>query len=70
MLDALANIVGILQTVWGYLANLLGSLYIFIDILAGSIVLPLELVGFMPALLGASVTAVISLAVVKLIVGR
>lgn len=70
MLDFLADIVGFLETVWQFLESFFHSLITALNVLATSITFPLSLVTYLPVIIGTSVTIIVSISVVKFILGR
>ena len=70
MLDALSKILGFIESVFEFFINLVESTFMALEVLTKAIVFPLELSGMMPAIIGSSMLIVVSLAVVKFILGR
>lgn len=70
MFDFFEKVLGFIETVFEFFINLVESLFMALEVLAKSIVFPLELAGLMPSIIGSAMTIVVSLAVVKFIVGR
>lgn len=70
MFDWLNSISGFFETIWQFVQNLIGSLITGIGILASSTSLPLAMIRFMPAIIGASISIVMVVGVVKFVVGR
>ncbi len=70
MFDFFEQILGNVAMVIDYFIGLVHSLISFVGVLAGAVVLPQTLIGYMPALLGTAVLSVISVGVVKMIIGR
>lgn len=61
---------GFFGTLAETIKNWLGSIREIIDILGDSLDLPMRLSGYMPAIIGASITIVLFTMVVKFIIGR
>lgn len=70
MLDFFSKVLGYLESFFEYFINILDSLFMGLEILAKSIVFPFELSGFLPSIIGSAMIIVISLVVVKFILGR
>lgn len=70
MFDWLNSISGFFATIWQFVQNLIESLITGIGILASSTSLPLAMIRFMPAIIGASISIVMVVGVVKFVVGR
>ena len=70
MFDFINQVLGVIETVFEFFINLVESLFMALEVLSKSIVFPLELSGYMPSVLGSAMAIVVSLAVVKFIVGR
>lgn len=70
MFDFFEKVLGFIETVFEFFINLVESLFMALEVLAKSIVFPLELSGLMPSIIGSAMVIVVSLAVVKFIVGR
>lgn len=70
MFDFFGTILGWLQTLANFIVSLVESLILAIVALSASSSLPLTLVSFMPAILGASITIVVAVMVVKFLIGR
>lgn len=70
MFDFFEKILGFIESIWQFFINLINSTILAIETLLSSIILPLELASIVPSILGASVSIVVSLAIVKFIVGR
>ena len=70
MFDFFEKILGFIETVFEFFINLVESLFMAIEVLAKAVVFPIELSGLMPSILGSAMLIVVSLAVVKFIVGR
>lgn len=70
MFDFFEKVLGFIETVFEFFINLVESLFMALEVLSKSIVFPLELAGLMPSVIGSAMVIVVSLAVVKFIVGR
>lgn len=70
MFDFIGTILGYFQTLANFLINLVESLVLAIVALINSVQLPITLIGHMPAIIGASISIVIALMVVKFLIGR
>ena len=70
MFDFFEKVLGFFDTIFNFFINLIESYLMAINVVAESIRLPIFLSGFLPAFLGAALLIVISLSVIKLIVGR
>lgn len=69
MLGFLDWIVNLIETLFSFLINTIESLITFLLVLNDSLQLPFMLIGFAPAIIGASISAVVAIGVVKLILG-
>lgn len=58
------------ETIWNFISNLISSFITLFSMISAAVALPPVLVGLVPAVIGSTILAVVSLAVVKLIVGR
>ena len=58
------------ETIWNFVSNLISSFITLFSMISAAVALPPVLVGLVPAVIGSTILAVVSLAVVKLIVGR
>lgn len=70
MFDFFSKVLGYFESFFEYFINFLDSLFMGIEILTKSIVFPFELSGFLPSIIGSAMIIVISLSVVKFILGR
>lgn len=70
MFDFFATVTGWLVTIGNFFISLLESLLLAIVALTSASSLPLFLIQFMPAILGASISIVVSVMVVKFLLGR
>lgn len=70
MFDFFGTILGWLQTLANFIVSLVESLILAIVALSASSSLPLTLVSYMPAILGASITIAVAVMVVKFLIGR
>lgn len=70
MFDFFDQILGFIESVWQFVINIINSLVIALETLTTAVRLPLELVAYVPGILGSSIVVVVSLAIVKFIVGR
>lgn len=70
MIDILQNIWGYIQMAFDALVNLISSLGTALALVTTSVTLPIQIAGYMPYILGASVTITTTVFVVKFIVGR
>ena len=70
MLDFITQILGYVEMLWSYFVNFLTTLLLFFDTVAGAMALPLGMIGYLPPMIGTAVTVVVSVSVVKLILGR
>lgn len=70
MLSFLETIVNFFEMLWDFVVNLVESLVTLLGVIAEAILLPPVLIGYVPAIIGASISAVVGIAVAKLILGR
>ena len=70
MFDFFNKVIGFIETVFEFFINLVESLFMALQVLVEAIRVPIFLSGFLPAVLGSALIVVVSLAVVKFIVGR
>lgn len=70
MFDFFDKILGFIESAWQFVINIINSLVIALETLTQSVTLPLKLVAYVPGILGSAITIVVSLAIVKFIVGR
>lgn len=70
MLDFFHMIGEYLSLLWSFVTNLLGSLISLFGVIIEALTLPQYLSGYLFPILGASVLAVFSIGVLKLILGR
>lgn len=70
MLEFFNNIFGYFEIFWQFLQNIIESITMSIVMLTNTSAFPLSLVGFMPAIIGTSITCVVAISVMKFIVGR
>lgn len=64
------TIAGFFELIGQYLLTIIESLISFITLIPHAVSIPLSIVGFMPALIGTSILAVIGVSIIKLIIGR
>lgn len=70
VVNFLGNIQGFFDTFSNTLGNFFGSLKETLDLLSDSITMPLDLVAYMPSLVGSAITIVVFTTVIKFILGR
>ena len=70
MFDFFEKILGFIETVFEFFINLVESLFMALEVLTKAVVFPIELSGLMPSIIGSAMLIVVSLSVVKFIVGR
>lgn len=70
MFDALAKILGFIETAFEYFLNLIESLFMAIGFVASSIPFATALVPLLPSIIGTALIIGISIWVVKFIIGR
>ena len=70
MLSFLETIVNFFEMLWDFVVNLVESLVTLLEVIAEAILLPPVLTGYVPAIIGASISAVVGIAVAKLFLGR
>lgn len=70
MFDFFAKVLGFIETVFEFFINFIESLFKSIEILAKSVIFPFELVGFLPSIIGSALIIVVSLGVIKFLIGR
>lgn len=70
MFDFFEKTLGIIESVFEFFINFCESLFLATEVLTKAVVFPMELAGLMPNIIGSSMLIVISLAVVKFIIGR
>ena len=64
------QILGAIETALTFLFNFINSLVMAIDSITFAVALPPVLAGFLPGIVGSAIIIVVSLAVVKFLVGR
>lgn len=70
MFDFFSTVLGWFQTLANFIISLVESLILAIVALINSIQLPIILIGYMPAVIGASISIIIAIMVVKFLLGR
>lgn len=70
MLDFFESIISYIDLIWNFFINAIRSLISLFTVLLGAVTLPQMLVNTVPSFLAVSVSAVASIALIKLIVGR
>lgn len=70
MFDFFDKIIGYIEMAWDFLISIIESLLQLLVLTSTTVSLPLNLVGYLPSVLGVSVLVSVSVYVVKLIVGR
>ena len=70
MFDFFDQVIGFIESIWQFFLNSINSLIMAVETLARAVYLPLELIAYVPAILGSAITLVVSLSIVKFIVGR
>lgn len=70
MFDFFSQILGFIETVFEFFINFIESLFQAFVVLLSAIELPIQLVGFLPQILGSAMIIVVSLGVIKFIIGR
>lgn len=70
MLNFFQTIIEYVQLLFNYAWNMISSITTFFSSLLASLVLPQILVGYVFAPLGAAITMVVSIGVIKLVIGR
>lgn len=70
MFDFFDKVIGFIESLFQFVINIINSLIIAVETLTRAVTLPLELVAYLPGILGSAVTIVISLSIVKFLVGR
>lgn len=70
MLEFFNDIFGYFNIFWQFLQNIIESITMSIVMLTQTLTFPLQLVGYMPAIIGTSITMVVAIATVKFIIGR
>lgn len=56
-------------TIWNLVTNMLSSLVNAILIITQSVSVPLQLLSYVPAVIGSAITIVVSIGVIKLLIG-
>lgn len=69
MLGFLDWLVQFLEMLWTYLVNFIESLILFLSLINVALPLPVYLTGFVPSIIGASISAVVAIGVAKLLLG-
>lgn len=62
-------IVNFFQALWMFIENLISSITTLLYVLYQSLTLPPILIGYVPAIIGASISAVVGIGVAKLLLG-
>lgn len=70
MIEILQNLWGIAQSGFDFLANMIQSLIITLNVLSTALAFPQWIAPFMPLFLTSSVTIVTALTVAKFVIGR
>lgn len=70
MFDFFAQVLGYIHLFATYFTNFLTALGVFINTVGDAIGTPIFVAGFMPSIIGSSMLVVISLGVVKFLIGR
>lgn len=70
MFDFFNHVIGYIESIWQFFINIINSLIMAVETLAKAVSLPLELIAYVPGILGGAITLVVSLSIVKFIVGR
>lgn len=70
MFDFFNQVIGFIESIWQFFLNIINSLIMAVETLARAVSLPLELIAYVPSILGSAITLVVSLSIVKFIVGR
>lgn len=63
------TIISVISSLWTMLLNVWDNFFTFIEIIIAALALPPTLGTFMPPIIGASVTVVAAVGIIKLIVG-
>lgn len=66
----LNSISGFFETIWQFLQNLINSLLTGIGILTATTGFPIAILRFVPAIIGASISIVVVIGVLKFLLGR
>lgn len=69
MFDWLAEIGDMLSTIFHYFLNFITSMVQAVALLTSAVGFPVQIIGWMPMIVGTSITIVVAIAVVKLLVG-
>lgn len=70
MLSFFDQIIGFFVTIWTLISNFVQMLVTFIDVVAQSILVPHNLMVYLPPIIGTAVLIVVAVSIVKLILGR
>ena len=70
MFDFFAKLLGFAEQAFGFLIHFIGSLFTGLSVLQSSLTFPVFLSAFLPNILGTAVICVVSISVVKFIIGR
>lgn len=65
----LETFISILETIWNLITNIISGITTFLQVLLHSLTLPPTLVLYLPSFLSASVLAIVSIAVIRTIIG-
>ena len=70
MFDWLADLIGYVEMAWELVLNFITAIGTFFEMLQQSLSLPFGIVVYLPSVIGASVLGVVSISVVKVLLGR
>lgn len=68
-MSLIETLFGVFETLWNLITNVVTGLTTFLSVVFHSLTLPPQLILYLPSFLSASVMAVVSIAVIKLIIG-
>lgn len=70
MLDSLSQILGFFESIFEFFINFIQSLFVLLEVIAKAFVVPLEVSGMVPSVIGSSMLIVCFIAFIKFILGR
>lgn len=70
MFDFFSSVAGYISVFFDYFLSLINSFAQAVVLLASAVSLPQSIVGYMPGVVGASMLCIVSVGVIKFIIGR
>ena len=70
MFDFFEKILGYVESFFEFFVNIAENTFTVLEVLTKAVVFPTELAGIMPNLIGACMLTVVSVSVIKFIIGR